>query len=99
LEKDPNLENGRINIALSKLGQKRYEESIVDFDYVIEQRDDNLAKALFYRGEAYYEVKNKKKACDDWQKASNLGNEFATSNLEDFCGSETKPRRDIDIVF
>ena len=99
LEKDPNLENGRINIALGKLGQKKYEESIKDFDYVIEQRDNNLAKALFYRGEAYYELDNKKKACDDWQKAANLGNDFAASNLDDFCGSETKPRRDIDIVF
>ncbi len=99
LEKNPDLENGRINIALSKLGQKKYAEAIADFDKVIALRDKNLAKAFYYRGEAYYEMKNKAKACDDWQKSSNLGNENATSNVEDFCGSETKPRREIDIVF
>lgn len=99
LASDPNLENGRINIALSKLAQEQYEEAIKDFDIIIEKRGKNLAKAYFYRGEAYYELKNKEKACDDWLKASNLGNENGSSNIEDFCGSETKPRKKIDIVF
>lgn len=99
LEKNPDLENGRINIALSKLGQKKYLEAIKDFDVIIEERGKNLAKAYFYRGEAQYELDNKSKACDDWQKSSNLGNEFATSNVEDFCGSEVKKRREIEIVF
>ena len=99
LEKKPSLENGRINIALSKLAQQNYIEAIKDFDIIIEQRGKNLSKAFFYRGEAYYEVKNKEKACDDWLKASNLGNANGTRNIEDFCGSKTRPRKRIEIVF
>lgn len=99
LEKDPNLENGRINIALSKLGQKRYMDAIKDFDEIIAQRNTNMARALYYRGEAYYELKEKEKACEDWQRASNLKHDQATANLSNFCGSKVKPRKDINIVF
>ena len=99
LSKDPNLENGRMNIALSKLAQNQFEESIKDFDIIIENRGANLNKAYLYRGEAYYELKNKDKACKDWIKASNLGSEKATANINDFCGSKAKPRKKIDIVF
>ena len=99
LSKDPELKNGRMNIALSKLAQNKFEESIKDFDMIIDSRDENLDKAYLYRGEAYYELKNKVKACSDWAKAANLDNEKATSNIKDFCGSKTKPRKKIDIAF
>lgn len=99
LEQNPNLENGRMNIAISKLAQRDYEEAIADFDILIAKRGKNLSKAYFYRGEAYYELKNKEKACDDWLKASNLGDEKGQANIEDFCGSEIRTRKKIDIVF
>jgi tetratricopeptide (TPR) repeat protein len=99
LAKNPELENGRMNIALSKLARDQLEGAIKDFDLVIEKRDENLAKAYFYRGEAYYELNNKEKACDDWLKSSNLGYDKGKSNIEDFCGSVTKPRRKIEVVF
>ena len=99
LLKNPKLENGSMNIALSKLGEEKYEEAIKDFDLIIEKRGENLARAYLYRGEAYYELKNKEKACDDWLKASNLGNVKGAKNIEDFCGAEIRPRKKIDIVF
>jgi tetratricopeptide (TPR) repeat protein len=100
LNKKPDLVNGRINIALSKLGMEKYEEAITDLTAVIDMRDENLARAYFYRGEAQYELKKKENACADWRRASNLGHEQATENVNDFCESrKSKPKRDIEIVF
>lgn len=101
LEKEPDLENGMFNVALSKLGMKKYEEAIKDLDLVIEANDKNLARAFFYRAEAKYELKRKEEACQDWLKASNLGNEQAQSNVNMFCGSKDNRvrKRDIEIVF
>jgi serine/threonine-protein kinase len=100
LEKKPDLENGKINIALSKLGMKQYQAAIDGLTEIIEERADNLARAYFYRGEAYYELKQKDQACSDWRKAANLKHEQAIENTNNFCDSETgKKKRDIDIVF
>jgi len=101
LDMKPDLVNGRINIALSKLGMKKYEEAIVDLTKVIDMRDENLAKAYYYRGEAKYELDQKEDGCADWRRASNLGHEIATENVNSFC-SDSKRRakkRDIEIVF
>ena len=68
LSKDPKLENGRINIDLSKLAQNEFQESIKDFDIIIESRDAKLDKAYFYRGEAYYELKTRCKLAATGQK-------------------------------
>jgi len=100
LEKDPELDNGRINIALSKLGMGNYEEAVKDLTEVINKRDENLAKAYFYRGEAKYEMGDKDDACSDWRRASNLDHENATSNVNSFCSGKRSPKRkEIEIVF
>lgn len=101
LEKQPDLVNGRINIALSKLGMKKYEEAIEDLTKVIDLRDENLAKAYYYRGEAKYEINRKEDGCSDWRRASNLGHEQATENVNNFCsdGRKKGKRKDIEIVF
>tara|TARA_R100001015_G_C4633038_1_gene197431 strand:+ start:3146 stop:4030 length:885 start_codon:yes stop_codon:yes gene_type:complete len=100
LEKDPNLNNGRINIALSKLGMENYEEAIKDLTEVINKRDENLARAYFYRGEAQYEMGDKDAACADWRRASNLDHANATRNVNDFCSGKRAPKRkEIEIVF
>jgi serine/threonine-protein kinase len=100
LEKDPELNNGRINIALSKLGMENYEEAIKDLTEVINKRDDNLARAYFYRGEAKYELGQKEDACSDWRRASNLDHQNATKNVNDFCSGKRAPKRkEIEIVF
>ncbi|MEQ8907915.1 MAG: tetratricopeptide repeat protein [Vicingaceae bacterium] len=100
LEKKPNLQNGKINLALSKLGMKKYQEAIGGLTEIIEQRDENLARAYFYRGEAKYEIKKKNEACGDWRKAANLGHAQAAENANNFCDKESgKKKRDIDIVF
>ncbi len=100
LTKNPNLDNGKINLALTKLGLKKYREAAEDLSVIIEMKDSNLAKAYFYRAEAYYEMKMKDEACQDWLKASNLGYEQGTENVNNFCGSKLrKEKRDIEIVF
>ncbi len=100
LEKDENLEGGLINIALSKLGLGKFEEAIADFDQVISQRDDNLGKAYFYRGEAKYSKGLKEEACEDYTKSMTLKYEAADRNIGSLCGNKVKSkRRDIDITF
>lgn len=100
LEKDQDLEGGLINIALSKLGLGKFDEAIADFDQVIAQRDDNLGKAYFYRGEAKYSIGLKENACEDYTKAMTLKYEPADRNIGSLCGNKVKSkRRDIDITF
>lgn len=101
LEKEPELENGLFNIALSKLGMKQYEEAIKDLNQVILSDNKNLSRAFFYRAEAKYELKRKEEACEDWQKAANLGHEQALENASVFCGSNrgATKKRDIEIIF
>lgn len=100
LEKEP-IENGYLNIALSYLGMKEYEKAIQGFTEVIEMRNVNLAKAYFYRGEAYFDTEQSEKACVDWERASNLEFEQADENISEYCGESPKKDRtkDIDIVF
>ena len=100
LEIDP-VENGYLNIALSHLGMKEYEKAIQSFDEVIKMRNVNLAKAYFYRGEAYFDIEQTTKACADWERANNLDFPQAKANLADYCGSSPKKSRtkEIDIVF
>lgn len=100
LKEEPELENGKINIALSMLGMKKYEEAIQGLTEVINNRDDDLARAYFYRGEARYEIDRKKDACNDWQKAANLGHIQASKNANSFCDKDkAKKKSDIDIIF
>tara|TARA_R110002049_G_scaffold58799_2_gene159520 strand:+ start:309 stop:1163 length:855 start_codon:yes stop_codon:yes gene_type:complete len=100
LEKNPDLEGGLMNIGLSKLGMGNLEGAIADFDQVIAKRDENLAKAYFYRGEAKYDNGQKEEACEDFNRAMNLNYEPADENIGSLCGTEKKTkRREIDITF
>ncbi|MBD99458.1 MAG: hypothetical protein CMO34_06415 [Verrucomicrobia bacterium] len=99
LEKNPKLKNGMLNIALSKLGMNKYEEAIADLTKIVDQRSDNLDRALFYRAEANYELGNKEQSCADWLRSSNLGYEQATNNYNDFCSKEIKKKKGINIIF
>lgn len=100
LDKDADLKNGRINLALSQLGMKKYDKAVRMLTEIIGNRDDNLARAYFYRGEAEYELKDKDEACSDWSKAANLGHEQAKKNANTFCDQESKKKkRDIEIIF
>lgn len=100
LKKDPTLGNGRINLALSLLGLKRYQEAIDLFSEVIDKRDDNLSKAYFYRAEAEYEIKRQDEACADWFKAGNLGYEQGKMNANTYCDKESnKKKKGIKIIF
>src|SRR5690554_3240685 len=100
LEEDSNLKNGKMNLALSHLGMKKYDEAVKMLTNIIRSRDDNLARAYFYRGEAEFELKAKDKACSDWDRAANLGHEQAKKNASTFCEQgSNKKKRNIEIIF
>ncbi len=100
LEKQPNLEDGVLNVALSKLGMGDLDGAIAGFDQVIANRDKNLGKAYFYRGEARYDKGLRAEACDDFNRAMTLQYEPADKNIGDLCGANKKSkRREIDITF
>lgn len=96
----PDLDNGYLNLALANLGLEKYQEAIEGFDKVIELRDQNLAKAYFYRGEALFELDKRDEACNDYNRAMNLGYEYAKIRQRNLCGSRKKDKRtNIDIIF
>jgi tetratricopeptide (TPR) repeat protein len=101
VKKDPGLKDVKLNIALVKLGMKKYEEAIKDLDKVIFEDEENISKAFYYRAEAKYKLFGKEKACEDWEKAANLGYEQAIETVNTFCGIEVenKKKREIEIVF
>ena len=45
----------------------------------------NFAKAFFNRGNSYFDLGINDKACDDWQKAKQLGHKEADMSFWKFC--------------
>ena len=97
LEINPTHSSSELNLAICQIYLKEYNEAFNMLDYIINQNSDLKAEALFYRGEANFYMHNKAKACEDWQKASFLGDTFADKNVKLICekgkDSKHKPRK------
>ena len=72
------------NIGLSLAQLKKYNEALTYFNRAIEK---NPASAYAYgnRGTLFYQTGDKDKACADWQRSAELGNERAYQILSKYC--------------
>lgn len=63
---------------------RKQEEALQDFNKAIEINSD-YSDAYLGRGTSKYNLKDYEGACNDWRKASSLGNTQATVQIEKYC--------------
>jgi hypothetical protein len=68
-----------------------YKDAIVDFSNLIKLNHKD-GKAYFFRGMSYLKLKNKKQACADLTKSSELGYVDANAELTKNCKSPKKSK-------
>jgi tetratricopeptide (TPR) repeat protein len=75
---------GRASVFVS---QKKYTEALPDLDKTIEL-DPSTPNVLTLRGQIRAQTGNKKGACEDFNKAKEIGDKQADKYLSQFCGNE-----------
>jgi tetratricopeptide (TPR) repeat protein len=64
--------------------QKNYGGAVIDMNRAIDIDPDN-SKYYMNRGLANHYLKRNQQACDDWEKASSMGNTEAAKALKLYC--------------
>jgi tetratricopeptide (TPR) repeat protein len=69
------------------VSQEKYVQALPDLDKVIEL-DQTIPNVLTLRGQIRAQTGNKKGACEDFNKAKEIGDKQADRYLNQFCGNE-----------
>ncbi len=77
--------------ASLKMENQDYMEALTDLNIALEL-DPSDTHALFNRGIVYYNLGMKNKSCQDWSKASKLGNYKAIKYLNQYCSKMTSKK-------
>jgi tetratricopeptide (TPR) repeat protein len=72
------------NLGDEYFKKKKYQKAIASFNSSLEFAPMEI-NVLINRGKSYYFLKEKIKACTDWEKARELGNAEAQTLLEEYC--------------
>lgn len=81
IEIDPEIPNFHCNRGLIKINMADGDGAMLDMSRTLEL-DENFADALRYRGIIFAQGGNIAGACDDWKKASFLGDTQSTNHLQ-----------------
>lgn len=84
LEINPKLESAYYERGMAFYYLKDYQNAIRDFNVLINANNQNVL-ALYHRGLCYIETGENNKACEDMQKASDLGMKEAAQILIEYC--------------
>jgi tetratricopeptide (TPR) repeat protein len=84
---NPDFAKAYLNRSSALAAQKDFNGALSDLDKSIALEPDN-ALAFCNRGLVHFNLKNQTEACNDWQHASLMGNEQATTLLNAFCGKK-----------
>jgi tetratricopeptide (TPR) repeat protein len=84
IKAQPKYATAFYNRGISKGQLKDYAGAEKDFDIAIQYKPD-YADAYFNRGLAKYFQKEQDKACEDWQKAKELGSFSADQAIKTYC--------------
>lgn len=87
IELDPKFVKAYYSRASVFVSQEKYVEALPDLDKTIEL-DQTIPNALTLRGQIRAQTGNKKGACDDFNKAKEIGDKKADNYLSQFCGNE-----------
>lgn len=86
IELAPSFSKAYYSRATVYVSQKKYEDALPDLDKTIEL-DLNLPNVLTLRGQIRAQTGNKKGACEDFQKAKEIGDQKADKYINQFCGN------------
>lgn len=87
LEKVPNDNNGLITQAFAFYYLKRYDECIESINHSM-LLDEKNASLINLRGVCYRLQNKSEKACEDFKKAKEMGNQSGITNYGRYCGSQ-----------
>jgi tetratricopeptide (TPR) repeat protein len=89
IELAPSFSKAYYSRATVYVSQKKYEDALPDLDKTIEL-DLNFPNVLTLRGQIRAQTGNKKGACEDFQKAKEIGDQQADKYINQFCGNTQK---------
>lgn len=84
----PNFVSALINRGGLKDENEDYQGAIVDYETVLKLgklEAEEKQQAYFNLGNTYFNLKDKKKACENWKKALENGAEYAKERLNEYC--------------
>jgi tetratricopeptide (TPR) repeat protein len=84
---DPKFVKAYYSRATVFVSQQKYVEALPDLDKTIEL-DETLPNVLTLRGQIRAQTGNKKGACEDFNKAKEIGDKQADNYLSQFCGND-----------
>lgn len=87
IELDPNFIKAFYSRASVYISQEKYVEALPDLDKTIEL-DQKFPNVLTLRGQIKAQTGNKNGACEDFNKAKEIGDSQAGKYLSQFCGNE-----------
>ncbi|WP_413669973.1 tetratricopeptide repeat protein [Mucilaginibacter sp. Mucisp86] len=88
IELAPDFTDAILNRGVNKDNAGEYSEAIADYTQVIALEPGN-EMAYFNRGNSKLNLKNSKGACEDWQKAKELGATYAQERIEQHCSQKS----------
>ncbi len=88
LAMDPKIPGGLMSVAVLLFESERYAEAIDKFAEVIASDTTELAAAHYYRGDCFYNLKNKEEACKDWEISARLGDKDAIFIKKNYCDTD-----------
>lgn len=88
LEIKPDIPGGLMSLAILLFETKRYEAAIEKFTQVIDLGLEGKAEAYYYRGDSWYNLDDKPKACADWEISAKLGDKDAIYIHKNYCLTE-----------
>ena len=86
IELDPNFVKAYYSRATLLVSQQQYQQSLPDLDKTIEL-DETTPNALTLRGQIRAQTGDKKGACEDFNKAKEIGDLQAEKYINQFCGN------------
>lgn len=90
LRMKPEIPGGLMSVAVLLYEAKRYEEAIDKFTQVITTDTAELGAAHYYRGDCWYNLENKEKACEDFHASMSLGDKDAAFIKKNYCDTDLK---------
>lgn len=88
LKLKPGIPGARMSMAILLYESERYDEAIDKFTEVIANDTNELAVAYYYRGDCYYNKRNKEKACEDFKQSMSLGDRDAAFIKKNYCDTD-----------
>jgi tetratricopeptide (TPR) repeat protein len=82
---NPEIVGARMSAAVLLFELERYEEAMARFTEVINDKDNDLMEALYYRADCYYNLEDKGSACADWRRCGEMGDKDAQFIVRNYC--------------